>query len=57
VGDRDAGLETRAVDMHVVRLRAKLRDPAGGDHPDPIVTVRGLGYVAGPGLTVPDSCG
>ena len=27
-----AGLETRAVDMHVARLRAKLKDPAGDDH-------------------------
>src|SRR5690349_22189945 len=36
-----AGLETRAVDMHVARLRAKLRDPAGEDNqPEAIVTVR-----------------
>lgn len=48
-----AGLETRAVDMHVARLRAKLRPPAGGDAmPEVIVTVRSHGYKAGPGLTV-----
>lgn len=47
-----AGLETRAVDMHVARLRAKLRDPSGEDHPEPIVTVRAHGYMAGPGLVL-----
>jgi len=50
-----AGLETRAVDMHVARLRAKLKDPNGTDTPEPIVTVRAHGYMAGPGLTVPDT--
>ena len=45
-----AGLETRAVDMHVARLRAKLKDPAAGDdQPEAIVTVRAHGYMAGPG--------
>ncbi|AWM36571.1 Phosphate regulon transcriptional regulatory protein PhoB [Gemmata obscuriglobus] len=49
-----AGLETRAVDMHVARLRAKLRDPAtGDDQPEVIVTVRAHGYMAGPALLVP----
>jgi DNA-binding response OmpR family regulator len=47
-----AGLETRAVDMHVARLRAKLKDPSGEDHPDAIITVRAHGYMAGPGLVV-----
>jgi DNA-binding response OmpR family regulator len=47
-----AGLETRAVDMHIARLRAKLKDPSGEDHPEAIVTVRAHGYMAGPGLTV-----
>lgn len=48
-----AGLETRAVDMHVARLRAKLKDPvAGEDQPDVIVTVRAHGYMAGPALVV-----
>ena len=45
-----AGIETRAVDMHVVRLRAKLKDPAGAEHAEAIVTVRACGYMAGPGL-------
>ncbi|MDY3555467.1 response regulator transcription factor [Gemmata sp. JC717] len=49
-----AGLETRAVDMHVARLRAKLRDPAGrDDQPEAIVTVRAHGYMAGRALLVP----
>lgn len=47
-----AGLETRAVDMHVARLRAKLKDPTGADHAEAIVTARGHGYMAGPGLIV-----
>jgi DNA-binding response OmpR family regulator len=49
-----AGLETRAVDMHVARLRAKLKDPNGKDTPEVIVTVRSHGYMAGPGLLVPE---
>ncbi len=50
-----AGLETRAVDMHVARLRAKLKDPAAGeDQPEAIVTVRAHGYMAGPALSVPE---
>ncbi len=50
-----AGLETRAVDMHVARLRAKLKDPAGeDDQPEAIVTVRAHGYMAGPALSVPE---
>ncbi len=48
-----AGLETRAVDMHVARLRAKLKDPSGVDHPEAIMTVRAHGYMAGPALVVP----
>ncbi len=49
-----AGLETRAVDMHVARLRAKLRDPSGADdaETEAIVTVRAHGYMAGPALRV-----
>ena len=48
-----AGLETRAVDMHVARLRAKLKPPDGDDeHPEAIVTVRAHGYMAGPALSV-----
>ena len=48
-----AGLETRAVDMHVARLRVKLKSPDGGDDQgEAIVTVRAHGYMAGPALTV-----
>lgn len=47
-----AGLETRAVDMHVARLRAKMKDPSGEEHAEAIVTVRSHGYMAGPGLVV-----
>lgn len=46
-----AGVETRTVDMHVARLRVKLRDPAGSVSDETIVTVRSHGYMAGPGLT------
>ncbi len=44
------GLETRAIDMHIARLRAKLRDPSGRPTPEAIVTVRSRGYMAGPDL-------
>ncbi len=38
--------DTRLVNVHVQRLRSKVeRDP---DHPDVVVTVRGVGYKAGP---------
>jgi two-component system response regulator MtrA len=38
--------DTRLVNVHVQRLRAKIeRDP---EHPDVVVTVRGVGYKAGP---------
>jgi DNA-binding response OmpR family regulator len=48
-----AGLETRAVDMHVARLRAKLKAPPGTPPlPEAIVTVRAHGYMAGPALSV-----
>ncbi len=43
-------LETRTIDMHIARLRAKLRDPKGKDVPEAILTVRGQGYMAGPEL-------
>jgi DNA-binding response OmpR family regulator len=49
-GLNPAGLETRTVDMHVARLRAKLRDPSGKTSPEAIVTVRAHGYMAGPDL-------
>jgi DNA-binding response OmpR family regulator len=48
-----AGLETRAVDMHVARLRAKLKAHENGqDSQEAIVTVRAHGYMAGPALEV-----
>jgi DNA-binding response OmpR family regulator len=48
-----AGLETRAVDMHIARLRAKLKFPAEtDDQPEAIVTVRAHGYMAGPALAI-----
>jgi DNA-binding response OmpR family regulator len=50
-----AGLETRAVDMHVARLRAKLKDPDEREAPEAIVTVRSHGYMAGPGIVVTSS--
>lgn len=47
------GLETRTVDMHIARLRAKLKDPNGREDSEAIITVRSHGYMAGPGLSVP----
>jgi DNA-binding response OmpR family regulator len=44
------GLETRTVDMHMVRLRSKLRDPARRTPMEAILTVRSQGYMAGPDL-------
>src|SRR5262245_35888647 len=44
------GVETRAIDMHIARLRAKLRDPSGKPTPEAVVTVRARGYMAGPDL-------
>ena len=44
------GLETRTVDMHIARLRTKLRDPSGRKTPEAIVTVRAHGYMASPDL-------
>lgn len=37
------GIETRTIDMHVARLRDKLRDDPG--HPRILLTVRGKGYM------------
>jgi DNA-binding response OmpR family regulator len=44
------GVETRTIDMHIARLRTKLRDPSGRETPEAIVTVRAQGYMAGPEL-------
>jgi DNA-binding response OmpR family regulator len=37
------GIDTRTIDMHVARLREKLRD--AGPHPRVLLTVRGKGYM------------
>jgi DNA-binding response OmpR family regulator len=49
-GIEPVGLETRTVDMHIARLRTKLRDPSGRRAPEAILTVRAHGYMAGPEL-------
>jgi DNA-binding response OmpR family regulator len=49
-GIEPVGLETRTVDMHIARLRTKLRDPSGNRAPEAILTVRAHGYMAGPDL-------
>src|SRR5579871_5351093 len=49
-GIEPQGLETRTVDMHIARLRTKLRDPSGRKCPEAILTVRALGYMAAPEL-------
>ena len=38
-----AGITTRTIDMHVARLREKLRDDP--DNPRIVITVRGQGYM------------
>jgi DNA-binding response OmpR family regulator len=49
-GIEPVGLETRTVDMHIARLRTKLRDPSGRKTPEAILTVRAHGYMAAPDL-------
>jgi DNA-binding response OmpR family regulator len=49
-GLREGGVETRAIDMHITRLRQKLTEGAGDGSPEWIVTVRGKGYMLGPDL-------
>jgi DNA-binding response OmpR family regulator len=49
-GIEPTGLETRTVDMHIARLRTKLRHPLGKKTPEAILTVRAHGYMAGPDL-------
>ncbi|MBM4069003.1 MAG: response regulator transcription factor [Planctomycetes bacterium] len=49
------GIETRTIDMHVARLRNKLRDPSGKNTPEAILTVRSQGYMAGPDLVPVES--
>jgi two-component system, OmpR family, response regulator RpaB len=43
-------IETRTIDMHIARLRTKLRDPSGKPTPEAILTVRAQGYMASPDL-------
>ena len=44
--------DTRLVNVHVQRLRSKVeRDP---EHPEVVLTVRGVGYKAGPAVTAGD---
>lgn len=49
-GIEPQGLETRTIDMHIARLRTKLRDPSGRTSLDAILTVRAHGYMASPDL-------
>jgi DNA-binding response OmpR family regulator len=49
-GIEPVGLETRTIDMHIARLRTKLRDPSGKPTPEAILTVRSHGYMAAPDL-------
>lgn len=51
------GIETRTIDMHIARLRGKLKDPSGHKTPEAIVTVRSHGYMAGPGLVAVEADG
>ncbi len=51
-GLSDGTIETRAIDMHVTRLRQKLSRAPGQAARDWIVTVRGKGYMLGPDLDV-----
>lgn len=46
------GVSTRTIDMHIARLREKLRDDA--DEPKVLVTVRGKGYMLGVSRVVPN---
>jgi DNA-binding response OmpR family regulator len=47
------GAETRTIDMHIARLREKLRDDA--DQPRLLLTVRGKGYMFATPFNRPDS--
>lgn len=46
-GIRDGQVETRAIDMHVTRLRNKLAGEGNGKEKEWIATVRGKGYMLG----------
>ena len=49
-GIRDGYVETRAIDMHITRLRQKLQAGSAKSPVDWIVTVRGKGYMLGPDI-------
>ncbi len=51
-GLRDGNIETRAIDMHITRLRQKLAEASPDPAPEWIVTVRGKGYKLGADLQV-----
>ena len=51
-GLRDGGIETRAIDMHITRLRQKLACETTDAATEWIVTVRGQGYMLGPDIQV-----
>ncbi len=51
-GLRDGNIETRAIDMHITRLRQKLAGESSDSALEWIVTVRGKGYMLGPDLVV-----
>ncbi len=51
-GLRDGNVETRAIDMHITRLRQKLASGSSDSSHEWIVTVRGKGYMLGPDLEV-----
>lgn len=51
-GIRDGVVETRAIDMHITRLRQKLQGESTADVVDWITTVRGKGYMLGPEVAV-----
>lgn len=51
-GLRDGNVETRAIDMHITRLRQKLVGSSPDSSHEWIVTVRGKGYMLGPDLEV-----
>jgi DNA-binding response OmpR family regulator len=51
-GIRDGMVETRAIDMHITRLRSKLSTQAKEKPLDWIITVRGKGYMLGPDVEV-----
>lgn len=51
-GLRDGMVETRAIDMHITRLRQKLSGGPDESSMEWIVTVRGKGYMLGPEVQV-----